>query len=88
MNLEKQGRKCPAFAEEKGDAAASSIYAAKIFEALFNMQENFPELIGPDGKVIEVYGSFRSFRCGSLTHSRNMEVCPADIGCDKVDGDK
>jgi hypothetical protein len=43
------------------------------------VQENFPELIGPEVDVVEAYGIFRSLRRGSLSQARNMNVSGPDV---------
>ena len=75
-----QGRvKGPAFCGMNGRVVKSSVYEMIILDALAGVQARRPDLIDSDANVYEEYGINRSFRRGSTTRARIVNVSGPDI---------
>ncbi len=66
----------PDFCNEEGNVAQMSEYEETFYDVL---QEQRPDLIGPDIDIEQIYGFYRSFRQGATTRAREMGVSEMDI---------
>jgi hypothetical protein len=77
---ERQGRfHGPAFCDDDGEVVQKSDYEEVFYDLLREIQDQRPDLIGPEVDVEGVYGFFRSFRRGATTRAREMGVSETDI---------
>jgi hypothetical protein len=77
---ERQGRfHGPAFCDDDGQVAKMSDYEEIFYEILHEIQDERPDLIGPDVNIEQVYGFYRSFRRGATTRAREVGVSEIDI---------
>jgi hypothetical protein len=78
---ERQGR-ChgPAFCDNLGEVAMMSNYEEISYDILHKIQDQRPDLIGPDVDIEQIYGFFCSFRQGATTRARREQgILEADI---------
>jgi len=69
----------PAFCDDQGNKAKTSLYNEVILDALLRVQERRKDLIPESVDVLEEYGANRSFRRGSTTQAGNQGVAAEDI---------
>jgi hypothetical protein len=78
---ERQGRfHGPAFCDDSGrEVATMSDYEEIFYDILHKIQDQRPDLIGPDVDIEQIYGFFCSFCQGATTRAREQGVSEADI---------
>jgi hypothetical protein len=77
---ERQGRfHGPAFCDDSGEVATMSDYEEIFYDILHEIQDQRPDLIGPDVDIEQIYGFYCSFRRGATTRAREQGVSEADI---------
>jgi hypothetical protein len=69
----------PAFCNQNGEVIQMSEYEEVFYTFLHEIQEQRPDLIGPDVDVEQIYGFYRSFRRGATTRAREQGVTEPDI---------
>jgi hypothetical protein len=69
----------PALCNEEGEVIQMSEYEETFYDVLHEIQEQRPDLIGPDVDIEQIYGFYRSFRRGATTRAREMGVSEVDI---------
>jgi hypothetical protein len=69
----------PAFCNQNGEVIQMSEYEEVFYTILHEIQEQRPDLIGPDVDVEQIYGFYRSFRRGATTRAREQGVTEPDI---------
>jgi hypothetical protein len=77
---ERQGRyHGPAFCNDNGEVVRMTDYEEVFYEILHDIQDQRPDLIGPEVDVEQVYGFYRSFRRGATTRAIEVGVSVPDI---------
>jgi hypothetical protein len=69
----------PAFCDNSGEVVQKLVYEEVFYDILLEIQDQRPDLIGPEVDIDGVYGFFRSFKRGATMRAREMGVSEADI---------
>jgi hypothetical protein len=64
----------PAFCNENGEVIQMSEYKEVLYAVLHEMQDQRPNLIGPDVDIEQIYGFYQSFRHGALLREQGSKV--------------